>query len=145
MLPRTPQKVTENSPDIPPKRSESRTAGKHLAFTSYELQTGGKAGRLRVMNRERTDWGGVVFGFSLACLIAFQQFKLPPVMPAMLAEYGWDRTLAGAFMAVYALAGLLFSIPIGRFLQRGDVFRLLIAALTLMLLGDLMTLVRPQS
>jgi MFS family permease len=97
------------------------------------------------MNRERTDWGGVVFGFSLACLIAFQQFKLPPVMPAMLAAYGWDRTLAGAFMAVYALAGLLFSIPIGRFLQRGDVFRLLVAALSLMLLGDLLTLVRPQS
>src|SRR5215471_18259276 len=60
------------------------------------------------MQRDRTDWTGVAFGISLACLIAFQQFKLPPVLPGMIAAYGWDRTLAGGFMAVYALAGLAF-------------------------------------
>jgi len=56
------------------------------------------------MNRERTDWMGVAFGILLACLVAFQQFKLPPVLPVLLADYHWDRTLAGGLMAIYALA-----------------------------------------
>ena len=63
------------------------------------------------MNRERTDWTGVAFGTCLACLVAFQQFKLPPVLSVLLADYHWDRTLAGGLMAIYALAGLLLSIP----------------------------------
>ena len=50
--------------------------------------------------RDRTDWNGVAFGITLACLIAFQQFKLPPVLPGLIATYDWDRTLAGGFMAV---------------------------------------------
>ena len=54
-----------------------------------------EAGRLRPMNRERTDWMAVAFGILLACLVAFQQFKLPPVLPVLLADYHWDRTLAG--------------------------------------------------
>ena len=56
------------------------------------------------MQRDETDWTGVAFGISLACLVAFQQFKLPPVLPRMIAAYGWDRSLAGGFMAVYAVA-----------------------------------------
>jgi predicted MFS family arabinose efflux permease len=95
------------------------------------------------MNRERTDWMGVAFGIALACLVAFQQFKLPPVLPVLLADYHWDRTLAGALMAIYAVAGLLFSIPIGGALQRGGIFHLLLAALGLLLLGDLVTLAWP--
>jgi MFS family permease len=95
------------------------------------------------MNRDRTDWMGVAFGIALACLVAFQQFKLPPVLPILLADYHWDRTLAGGLMAIYALAGLLFSIPIGNALQRRGIFRPLLAALGLLLLADLMTLAWP--
>ena len=92
------------------------------------------------MNRERTDWMGVAFGIALACLVAFQQFKLPPVLPGMIAAYGWDRTLAGGFMAVYALAGLAFSIPIGRAMQRRGILGLLFAALAFFILGNFLTL-----
>ena len=97
------------------------------------------------MQRDRTDWTGVAFGISLACLIAFQQFKLPPVLPGMIAAYGWDRTLAGGFMAVYALAGLAFSIPLGRAMQRQGILRLLFAALALLLLGSLLMLAFPAA
>lgn len=86
---------------------------------------------------------GVAFGIALACLVAFQQFKLPPVLPRLLADYHWDRTLAGGLMAIYALAGLLFSIPIGGALQRRGIFHPLLAALGLLLLGDLLTLAWP--
>jgi predicted MFS family arabinose efflux permease len=97
------------------------------------------------MIREHTDWMGVAFGIALACLVAFQQFKLPPALPTLLADYHWDRTLAGGLMAVYALAGLMFSIPIGRALQRRGIFRPLLGALGFLLLGNLLTLAWPQS
>src|ERR1700693_1423816 len=100
----------------------------------------GSAPMIGPLNRERTDWTGVAFGIALGCLVAFQQFKLPPVLPVLLADYHWDRTLAGGLMAIYALAGLLFSILIGGTLQRRGIFRPLLAALGLLLLGDLLTL-----
>jgi len=97
------------------------------------------------MSRERTDWAGVAFGIVLAALVAFQQFKLPPVLPLLLASYHWDRTLAGGMMAIYALVGLLFSIPIGHALQRRGTFHPLLAALAILLLGDALTLAVPQN
>ncbi len=95
--------------------------------------------------QQKTDWPAVAFGIVLASLVAFQQFKLPPVLPVLLARYGWDRTLAGGMMAIYALAGLLFSIPIGHALQRRGIFHPLLAALALLLLGDLLGLVVPEN
>jgi len=97
------------------------------------------------MQRERTDWTGVAFGITFACLVAFQQFKLPPVLPGMIATYGWDRTLAGGFMAVYALAGLAFSIPIGRAMQHRGILALLFAALGFFILGNFLTLAFPAA
>ncbi len=95
--------------------------------------------------RERTDWPAVAFGVSLACLVAFQQFKLPPVLPILLEAYHWDRTVAGGMMAIYALVGLLFSIPLGHALQRRGTFYPLQAALGVLLLGDLLTLAFPSN
>ncbi|HLB80700.1 MAG TPA: MFS transporter [Dongiaceae bacterium] len=95
------------------------------------------------MTRDRTDWTGVAFGVALACLAAYQQFKLPPALPAMLDGYGYDRTIAGAFMSVYAFAGLLLSWPIGRLLHRAGAARLLYAAFAAMLAGNLLVLAWP--
>jgi MFS family permease len=97
------------------------------------------------MQRDRTDWTGVAFGITFACLVAFQQFKLPPVLPGMIATYGWDRTLAGGFMAVYALAGLAFSIPIGRAMQHRGILALLFVALGFFILGNFLTLAFPAA
>ena len=52
----------------------------------------------------------MLFGFLLASLAAFQQLKLPPMMPYMLAEFGYPKTLAGGFMSVYAVIGLAMSL-----------------------------------
>ncbi|MEX0697230.1 MAG: MFS transporter [Dongiaceae bacterium] len=95
------------------------------------------------MTRDRTDWTGVAFGVGLACLAAYQQFKLPPVLPAMLDSYGYDLTVAGAFMSVYAIAGLLLSWPIGRLLHRAGAARLLYATFAAMLAGNLLVLAWP--
>src|SRR5262245_57954677 len=97
------------------------------------------------MIRERTDWGGVAFGVAIGCLAAYQQFKLPPVLPALLALYGYDRTVAGAFMSVSAIAGLLLSQPLGSRLQRHGIAAYLYGAFALMAVGNLATLAWPQS
>ncbi|HWT97929.1 MAG TPA: MFS transporter, partial [Terriglobales bacterium] len=67
---------------------------------------------------ERTDWLGVCFGLALSCFVAFQQFKLPPVLPELLQQFHYPRALAASFMSVYALVGLLGSVPLGRWLKR---------------------------
>ena len=75
------------------------------------------------MTLDRTNWIGVVFGLSVASFAAFQMFKLPPLMPVLLERYGYDRTLAGGFMSVYALSGLAFSLYIGRLVERYGALR----------------------
>lgn len=55
---------------------------------------------------------------SLSCFVAFQQFKLPPLLPDLLTEFRYSPTMAGSFMSVYALVGLIASVPMGRWLRR---------------------------
>jgi MFS family permease len=96
------------------------------------------------MTERRTNWAGVAFGVALAAVAAFQQFKLPPVLPVLLERYGYDRTLAGGFMSVYALIGLALSIGIGRWLERNGLHRGIVIATGIMLAGNLLGLVAPS-
>jgi len=96
-------------------------------------------------SRAETDWSGVAFGVALASLVAYQQFKLPPVLPTLLERYGYDRTLAGSFMSIYAVAGLLFSVPIGRWLARHGVMRGVAVAALVMIAGNGLSLLAPQN
>ena len=88
---------------------------------------------------------GIVFGLSLACFAAYQQFKLPVVLPALLLDYGYDRILAGGFMSVYALAGLFLSLPLASAIARHGVQRLVVIALVLMIAGCLLALAKPEA
>jgi predicted MFS family arabinose efflux permease len=88
---------------------------------------------------------GVAFGLGLAFLAAYQQFKLPVVLPVLLADYAYDRTLAGGYMSIYAFFGLFLSIPLGHSIQRHGAASLLLAALVLMILGNALALVAPES
>lgn len=97
------------------------------------------------MTRAKTSWTGVAFGLGLAAFAAYQQFKLPPVLPVLLEAYGYNRTLAGGFMSVYALAGLAFSIWIGRLLARRGIVGAVLGALGSMILGNAISLAWPES
>jgi predicted MFS family arabinose efflux permease len=92
-----------------------------------------------------TDWRGVLFGLAVGVLAAYQQFKLPPTLPLLLERYAYDRTLAGGFMSIYAVAGLLLSVPVGRLLARRGPRGLLIAAFGLFLAGNALALAAPWS
>ena len=91
-----------------------------------------------------TNWTGIAFGFALAVLAAFQQFKLPPLLPDLLETYGYPKLLAGAFMSVYAVVGLVASLGLGRLLQGGRTVPILLAAVAVALAGNLLALARPD-
>ena len=95
------------------------------------------------MIASRTNWTGVVYGLSLSFFGAYQLFKLPPALPLLLERYGYDRALAGGFMSVYALVGLLTSLYLGRVIERHGMARPVLAALAVMVAGNLLALLAP--
>ena len=92
------------------------------------------------MTRARTDWPGVCFGLGLSFFGAYQLFKLPIVQPLLLDLYGYDRTLAGGFTSVYAFAGLLLSIVLGKLMQSEGPRRLVLGGLLIMVAGNVLSL-----
>ncbi len=97
------------------------------------------------MTQQRSNWIGIGFGHTLASFAAYQQFKLPPALPVLLETYHYDRALAGAFMSVYAVAGLLLSMVFGRLLARRGPLAPTLGALGLSVLGNLLILWSPEN
>ncbi|MEE8188303.1 MAG: MFS transporter [Kiloniellales bacterium] len=97
------------------------------------------------MTASRSNWTGVAFGLCIACFAAYQQFKLPPALPLLLQSYGYDRTLAGGFMSVYALAGLGLSLFLGRIIDRGHAGVSILIGLAAMIAGSSLALALPEN
>ena len=108
-------------------------------------QTAARLATRIAMTPQRSNWTGIAFGLTLASFAAYQQFKLPPALPVLLETYHYDRTLAGAFMSVYAVAGLLLSMAFGRLLARRGPVAPTLGALGLCILGSLLVLWRPEN
>lgn len=83
------------------------------------------------MQRQEINWTGVTFGLALSIFAAYQQLKLPPVLPILIGEYAFGRILAGGFMSVYAVMGLLLSLRLGMTMQRRGTAALLNVAFAL--------------
>jgi len=99
----------------------------------------------RPMTASRSTWTGIAFGLCLAYYAAYQQFKLPPALPVLLQTYGYDRALAGGFMSVYAVAGLVLSLPLARVLERIGLLAPILTALVLMIAGTTLNLMAPEN
>ncbi len=91
-----------------------------------------------------TNWQGVFLGLSLSYFAAYQLFKIPPVLPVLLQDFGYDRTLAGGFMSVYAVSGLLLSLPLSHAAERWGFLLTTLAALALTIIGSLLCLIQPD-
>lgn len=100
-------------------------------------------GPAAIPGERQTDWAGVYLGLGLGAFAAYHQFKLPPALPMLLDIYGYDRMLAGGFMSIYALAGLLLSGIIGVHVQRRGVKRFVVAAMGLFAVGSVITVLFP--
>lgn len=96
------------------------------------------------MQQTAINWKGVGFGLALAIFAAYQQLKLPPVLPILIAEYGFGRTLAGGFVSVYALIGLLLSLRLGGIMQRRGMTTLLNIAFSLFAVAAAIIMAWPQ-
>jgi MFS family permease len=99
---------------------------------------------IRAIARVSTDWSRVAFGVALGAYAAYQQFKLPPILPDFLARYPHSPLVAAGFMSVYALVGLGASAAIGRKLDRNmgiGVAALIVLTVT----GITLALTAPQS
>jgi MFS family permease len=98
----------------------------------------------RVAARESTNWSRVAFGVALGAYAAYQQFKLPPILPDFLARYPHSPLVAAGFMSVYALVGLGASAALGRKLDRN--MGIGVAALIgLTVIGITLALAAPES
>ena len=95
--------------------------------------------------RMRSNINVIAFGLAIAAFAAFQQFKLPVALPVLLQNYGYDPFLAGSFMSIYALIGLLFSIKLGALLNRRNMLKAVHLGLALFVAGAAITLAVPDN
>jgi MFS family permease len=94
----------------------------------------------------RTWWPGVALGVGVSCACAYQQFKLPPILPDLLRAHPHDPAVAAGFMSIYALVGLMVSQPLGRWLQgNGRLGRGLALAGLVTAAGGALALIWPDS
>jgi predicted MFS family arabinose efflux permease len=92
-----------------------------------------------------TNWTGVSYGIVLGFIAAYFQFKVPPVLPVMFELYGYGTYSAGGFMSIFAVAGMLVSVRIGRGIRQNGAKQYLFAAFALMLAGTAIGLGWPES
>lgn len=92
-----------------------------------------------------TNWTGVSYGIVLGFVAAYFQFKVPPVLPVMIELYGYEKIIAGSMMSIFAAAGMLVSVRVGRGIRREGAFRYLMGAFALMLIGTTLGLLEPES
>jgi MFS family permease len=97
------------------------------------------------VNAHVGSWKGVAFGVGIAAFAAYHQFKLPVMLPVLLERYGYERALAGGFVSVYALAGLVLSVWAGSLVERRGAVAPVLAAMGLMFAGCALTLLQPAS
>ncbi|MBO6782478.1 MAG: MFS transporter [Alphaproteobacteria bacterium] len=92
-----------------------------------------------------TNWTGVSYGIVLGFVAAYFQFKVPPVLPVMIDLYGYEKVVGGGLMSIFAAAGMLVSVRVGRGIRRDGAVRYLAAAFALMLSGTALGLAFPES
>jgi len=117
-----------------------------------------------------TNWTGVSYGIVLGFVAAYFQFKVPPVLPVMFdlydheihvtfgltsifgSSFSWlsnmvisQTIVAGGFMSIFAVAGMLVSVRVGRGIRRDGAKRYLFGAFALMLTGTAIGLIWPES
>ena len=92
----------------------------------------------------RTRWAEIGFGMLIAVTAAYQQFKLPPVLPLLLDRYAYPPVVAGAFMSIFAIAGLALSPFLGSRMHRFGVGRYIWVALGLFGIATIIALTVPD-
>jgi MFS family permease len=67
---------------------------------------------------KRQAWLVMIVAFAAGVTTTVNQFKVPPVLPALAAELGLDAAEAGWLMSVFSVAAVVLSIPAALLLGR---------------------------
>ena len=66
----------------------------------------------------RSPWFILIIVLLASLAATLNQFKVPPVMPLLMEDFGQTAGQAGLLMSVFAITGLFLAIPSGFILQR---------------------------
>jgi predicted MFS family arabinose efflux permease len=62
-------------------------------------------------DKRRRAWAVVLVVFAAGVVVAIGQFKVPPVLPVVMADLGVDMATGGLFMSMVSAASLILAIP----------------------------------
>lgn len=80
----------------------------------------------------------ILFAIFIASVAApINQFKVPPVMPALIGQFGLSMTQAGLLMSVFSFAGLILAFPAGMVLSSLGQRKTCLLALAIIVGGSL--------
>ena len=63
-------------------------------------------------------WAVLFVVFLVSAAAPLNQFKVPPVMPPLMASFQLDLSTAGLLMSIFAVTGIVLALPAGFILQR---------------------------
>lgn len=81
-------------------------------------------------------WVILLVVYLASIVAAFDQFKIPPIMPVLMQTFHIDLIQAGLLMSIIAMIGLVLALPTGIILQRLGSKATIIIALGLMTAGS---------
>ena len=81
-------------------------------------------------------WVILTVVYLASVVAAFNQFKVPPIMPVLMETFQIDLTQAGLLMSIIAVIGLVLALPTGIILQRLGSKATILIALVLMTIGS---------
>lgn len=66
----------------------------------------------------RSPWFALIIILLASLAAPLNQFKVPPVMPLLMQEFGVSAAQAGLLMSLFAITGLFLAIPAGFIFQK---------------------------
>ena len=87
---------------------------------------------------------GIGHGLAIGALAGYHQFKVPPVLPILLRDYGIDETFGAGYMSIYAVVGLLLSGVIGASQAHRGIAPYVYCAFVLLAAGNAFGLLAPE-
>jgi MFS family permease len=81
-------------------------------------------------------WVILAVVYLASVVAAFNQFKVPPIIPVLMETFQIDLTQAGMLMSIIAVIGLVLALPTGIILQRLGSKATILIALGLMTIGS---------
>jgi len=97
------------------------------------------------MKTQRKAWAVMVAAFLASIVIAINQFKVPPVMQALMTDLGADMVTGGWFMSIVSVASLVLVLPGAFILMRLGLKVTGLLALGCTLLGTVIGALAPNA